>query len=196
MTAPQSSPSTIRLTGTRSAATTTSRRTQTGRSRCTFRQQIRAKTRNPIGSQLRRGRSTFCCATTRRCRKLSRPSAIPRASLCRPLCPSNSGLQRGVRTAAPRKSRMVSFANELRRKQMPTKAGVSYPEVDCDLGEQLHPEEIALAGQIAEAIEKSIRAQYQAGHARRDAHPKAHAIVRAEFRVNASIANNMAKGIF
>lgn len=75
-------------------------------------------------------------------------------------------------------------------------SGVSYPDVDYGLGEQLHPEEKALAGQIADAIEKSIRAQYQAGHARRDAHPKAHAIVRAEFRVNASIANNLAKGIF
>src|SRR5215472_6630656 len=74
-------------------------------------------------------------------------------------------------------------------------SSVSYPDVDCSLGEQLHPDEKALAGQIADAIEESIRAQYQAGHARRDAHPKAHAIVRAEFRVNTSVANNLAKGI-
>lgn len=73
---------------------------------------------------------------------------------------------------------------------------VSYPNVDYGLGEQLHPDEKALAGQIAEAIEKSIREQYQPGHARRDAHPKAHGIVRAEFRVSASIPNNLAKGIF
>jgi len=73
---------------------------------------------------------------------------------------------------------------------------VLYPEVDPDLGEQLHPEEMALAGQIGDAIEQSIRAQYQAGHARRDAHPKAHAVVKAEFRVSNSIANNLAKGIF
>lgn len=73
---------------------------------------------------------------------------------------------------------------------------VSYPEVDYGLGEQLHPDENALAGQMADAIEKSIRTLYQAGHARRDAHPKAHAVLRAEFRVNASIASNLAKGIF
>jgi hypothetical protein len=75
-------------------------------------------------------------------------------------------------------------------------SGISYPNIDCGLGEQLHPGEQALATQIADAIEKSIRAQYQAGHARRDAHPKAHAIVRAEFRVNASVPDNIAKGIF
>jgi hypothetical protein len=57
-------------------------------------------------------------------------------------------------------------------------------------------DEEVLAGQLANAIEKSIRAQYQPGHARRDAHPKAHAIVRAEFRVHASIAHNLAQGIF
>jgi hypothetical protein len=73
---------------------------------------------------------------------------------------------------------------------------VSYPEVDPGLGEHLHPEEKVLAGQLADAIEKSIRAQYYPGYARRDAHPKAHGIVRADFRVNASIANNLAKGIF
>jgi hypothetical protein len=73
---------------------------------------------------------------------------------------------------------------------------LSYPDVDHGLGEQLHPDEKALAGHIADAIEKSIRAQYQAGRARRDAHPKAHGIVRAEFRVNASIPNELAKGIF
>ena len=73
---------------------------------------------------------------------------------------------------------------------------VSYPDVDSALGEQLHPDEKALAGHIAEAIEKSIREQYQPGHARRDAHPKAHGIVRAKFRVSASIPNNLAKGMF
>src|SRR5215472_10608427 len=75
-------------------------------------------------------------------------------------------------------------------------SSVSYPDVDCSLGEQLHPDEKALAGQIADAIEKAIREQYQAGHARRDAHPKAHAIVKAEFRVHAPIARDLAKGIF
>jgi hypothetical protein len=74
--------------------------------------------------------------------------------------------------------------------------GVPYPDVDHGLGEEAHPDEKALASQIAGAIEKSIRAQYRAGHARRDAHPKGHGIVRAEFRVNPTIANDLAKGIF
>lgn len=73
---------------------------------------------------------------------------------------------------------------------------ISYPDVDYGLGEQLHPDEKVLAGQIAEAIEKSIREQYQPGHARRDAHPKAHGIVRAKFHISASIPNNLAKGMF
>jgi hypothetical protein len=62
--------------------------------------------------------------------------------------------------------------------------------------EKLYPNEQALAGQIADTLEASIRAKYQAGHARRDAHPKAHGIVKAEFRVNDAIPNNLAKGIF
>ena len=75
-------------------------------------------------------------------------------------------------------------------------SGVAYAVIDQGLGEELHPNEKALAGQIADAIEKSIRERYKPGHARRDAHPKAHGIVRAEFRVNAGIANTLAKGIF
>jgi hypothetical protein len=82
----------------------------------------------------------------------------------------------------------------LKRKQMENnvESGVRYPDVDHSLGEEPHPIERALARQMADAIEESIRAQYQAGRARRDAHPKAHG---TEFRVNATIANNLAKGI-
>jgi hypothetical protein len=75
-------------------------------------------------------------------------------------------------------------------------SSICYPDVDSGLGEHLHPNEKVLAHQIADAIEKSIREQSQAGHARRDAHPKAHGVVRAEFHVNASIPNDLAKGIF
>jgi hypothetical protein len=71
-----------------------------------------------------------------------------------------------------------------------------YPTFDQGLGEELYPNEKGLADQIADAIEKAIRAQYQAGHARRDAHPKAHGIVRAEFRINDTIPRNLAKGVF
>lgn len=77
-----------------------------------------------------------------------------------------------------------------------TSATLLYPTLDQGLGESLYPNEEHLAGQIADAIEKSIRAQYQAGHARRDAHPKAHGILRAEFLVNDAIPLNLAKGVF
>ncbi len=71
-----------------------------------------------------------------------------------------------------------------------------YPTVDRFLGEELYPNERDLADRIADAIEKSIRANYKPGHARRDAHPKAHGIVKAEFRVNDTIPSDLAEGVF
>ncbi len=73
---------------------------------------------------------------------------------------------------------------------------LSYPVVDPSVGEKLYPNEEALSGQIAATIEQSIRKQYQAGKARRDAHPKAHGCVKAEVRVNETLPENLAKGIF
>ena len=57
---------------------------------------------------------------------------------------------------------------------------VSYPGIDPVLGERLYPDEAAIAEEIADAIERSIRKQYSPGNALRDAHPKAHGCVRAE----------------
>jgi hypothetical protein len=71
-----------------------------------------------------------------------------------------------------------------------------YPDIDPVLGEHLYPNEQVLSGQIAAAIEKSIREQYQAGNARRDAHPKAHGCVAATFHVNEALPNSLAKGVF
>jgi hypothetical protein len=71
-----------------------------------------------------------------------------------------------------------------------------YPGIDPGLGEHLYPNEQVLSGQIAAAIEKSIREQYQAGNARRDAHPKAHGCVAATFHVNEALPNSLAKGVF
>lgn len=73
---------------------------------------------------------------------------------------------------------------------------IAYPEVDAVLGEKLQPNEDVLAQNIAQVIEKSIREQYTAGNALRDAHPKAHGCVRAEFHVSKNIPAQFAKGIF
>ncbi|CAI3099282.1 hypothetical protein MWMV18_MWMV18_00009 [Acinetobacter calcoaceticus] len=73
---------------------------------------------------------------------------------------------------------------------------IAYPEVDTVLGEKLQPNEDVLAQNIAQVIEKSIREQYTAGNALRDAHPKAHGCVRAEFHVSKNIPAQFAKGVF
>ncbi|GAA5585018.1 hypothetical protein Acal01_00149 [Acinetobacter calcoaceticus] len=73
---------------------------------------------------------------------------------------------------------------------------IAYPEVDTVLGEKLQPNEDVLAQNIAKVIEKSIREQYTAGNALRDAHPKAHGCVRAEFHVSKNIPAQFAKGVF
>lgn len=73
---------------------------------------------------------------------------------------------------------------------------VTYPKIDPFLGEKLQPNEEVLAQNIAQVIEKSIREQYTAGNALRDAHPKAHGCVRAEFHVSKNIPAQFAKGVF
>lgn len=73
---------------------------------------------------------------------------------------------------------------------------IVYPEVDTILGEKLQPNEEVVAQNIAQVIEKSIREQYTAGNALRDAHPKAHGCVRAEFHVSKNIPAQFAKGVF
>lgn len=72
----------------------------------------------------------------------------------------------------------------------------AYPEIDPVLGEKLQPNEEVLAQNIAQVIEKSIREQYTAGNALRDAHPKAHGCVRADFHVSKNIPVQFAKGMF
>jgi hypothetical protein len=72
----------------------------------------------------------------------------------------------------------------------------SYPEIDTALGEKIQPNEELLAQNIAQVIEKSIREQYTAGNALRDAHPKAHGCVRADFHVSKNLPTQFAKGMF
>lgn len=72
----------------------------------------------------------------------------------------------------------------------------SYPEPDTYLGEKLQPNEKLTAQQISTVIEESIRKEYSPGKALRDAHPKAHGCVRAEFHVLKNIPTQLAKGVF
>jgi hypothetical protein len=71
-----------------------------------------------------------------------------------------------------------------------------YPVPDPLLGERLYPNEEALAKRLSLVIDETIRRQYQRGAVRRDAHPKAHGCVRAEFRVDEHIEPRFARGVF
>jgi Catalase len=75
-------------------------------------------------------------------------------------------------------------------------SGLPYPSIDPDLGEELYPDEQALAEEIGVVIERSIRMEYGPGSARRDAHPKAHGCVKAELHVMDTLPDHLAKGIF
>ncbi len=77
-----------------------------------------------------------------------------------------------------------------------TERVLAYPSADAVLGEHLYPNEEALAQRLGSVIEKTIRNQYRAGTARRDAHPKAHGCVKADFQVNEKLPDRLAKGIF
>lgn len=72
----------------------------------------------------------------------------------------------------------------------------SDPMPDPVLGEALYPGEQALAQEIGLVLEKSIREQYRPGSARRDAHPKAHGCVNAEFHVLDGLPVGLAEGMF
>lgn len=73
---------------------------------------------------------------------------------------------------------------------------VPFPVIDESLGEKLYPDEEELTYRIADETEKGIRTQYQAGNARRDVHSKSTGCMRAEFRVNTYLPDNLAKGVF
>lgn len=71
-----------------------------------------------------------------------------------------------------------------------------YPNIDRGLSESLYPNEATTAEKIADIIEMSIRKEYSTGLALRDAHPKAHGCVRAEFKIDEALPKNLAQGIF
>lgn len=73
---------------------------------------------------------------------------------------------------------------------------VIYPAIDSELGEHPYLNEKPIAEQLSVVIEESIRKQYKPGSARRDAHPKPHGCVKAEFHVLETLPDRLAKGIF
>ncbi|MCU6434652.1 catalase family protein [Undibacterium sp. Jales W-56] len=77
-----------------------------------------------------------------------------------------------------------------------TKSMLPYPQPDVVLGEQLLPNEEALVRETANIIEKIVRKEANGSKAHRDAHPKAHGCVRAEFQIENDIPNRLAKGVF
>ena len=77
-----------------------------------------------------------------------------------------------------------------------TSKALIYPNIDPRLSESLYPNEAATAKQIADTIEMSIRKQYVTDIALRDAHPKAHGCIRAEFKVNETLPPLLAQGVF
>lgn len=63
-------------------------------------------------------------------------------------------------------------------------AAVESVKIDAALGEVEQPNEAELTHQIGEKILLSIQRDYQPGAAKRDAHPKHHGCVRADFKVD------------
>jgi hypothetical protein len=73
---------------------------------------------------------------------------------------------------------------------------IVYPDIDPALGEHLYLNEKPIAEELSVVIENSIRKQYNLGNAHRDAHPKAHGCVKAEFHVLEALPEPLAKGLF
>ena len=76
------------------------------------------------------------------------------------------------------------------------KTSVPYPTADASVGEKLFPNEEGIAKEMASIIEDAVRRQFEPGKARRDAHPKAHGCVKAEFHVENDLSAHYAKGVF
>jgi hypothetical protein len=72
----------------------------------------------------------------------------------------------------------------------------TYPTPDAELGEALQPNEIEAAQGIADVIVKALGRKYGPGNIRRDAHPKAHGCVRANFTVEQDLDEKIAHGAF
>lgn len=71
-----------------------------------------------------------------------------------------------------------------------------YPTADAYLGEKIGPTEIADAAALSDNLKSEIRKQYVRGLARRDAHPKAHGCVTAQFEVRQDLPADLQAGLF
>jgi hypothetical protein len=72
------------------------------------------------------------------------------------------------------------------------------PTIDADLGEALVDNEHDIAREVAAVIRRQVEKTYPPDKrpARRDAHPKAHGCVRADFRIEDELSAKLAHGIF
>jgi hypothetical protein len=68
--------------------------------------------------------------------------------------------------------------------------------MDLDLGEHLWPDEEAHTARIVELIQSTLARRYAKGTTLRDAHPKAHGVVRAIFQVEENLPQPFAQGAF
>ena len=70
--------------------------------------------------------------------------------------------------------------------------------IDTELGEMLQENEERLTREIAAAIAEGIKGQHLTAQrpALRDAHPKAHGCVQAEFQVEQDLPPHLAQGVF
>ena len=70
--------------------------------------------------------------------------------------------------------------------------------INTGLGEEVWPDEEALTARISKAIQASIVERYPSDKrpALRDAHPKSHGCVHAEFRVDPDLPARLATGVF
>lgn len=73
---------------------------------------------------------------------------------------------------------------------------VSYPVPDAFLGEALQDGEEAAAKKIPTLIEQQIRKRFEGQRVLRDAHPKSHGCVNAEFAADPDIDPRLAFGVF
>ena len=74
---------------------------------------------------------------------------------------------------------------------------VTEPQIDSTVSESLWPNERQTNLDISSDIEATVRSTYKNGvTARRDAHPKAHGCVKADFAVNSNLPPELTRGAF
>lgn len=72
----------------------------------------------------------------------------------------------------------------------------TYPIPDPALGEEIREGEIDAAARLIATLRTEIQTVYKDGGARRDAHPKAHGCVSAEFQVAETLPKRLQHGVF